>query len=376
MQRDFRHGLLGFGIMPTRCIAARATVAVIAALLATASPDSPALAAQAPSTVAFKLGMFRLGARTFAGAVLEDSTVIDLASARPMLPRDVTQLIATWSRSRQLVVDVVALVFGAAKGNRPAYVHDLAAVTVLPPVTPRVILNATLNYQEHADELAKNPGAVAGVSATDVAGLRKPVASIPGLWTRPDGDTRHNPYFFIKPTTAVIAHGEAIRIPPDRDQIDAECELTVVIGSTASRVTADKAGDAIFGFTIENDVSDRRGRQDDRHGSDWLVAKGFDTFAPIGPFIVPKEFVPDPQALAVTLKHNETLMTSSNTSKMTHTVKELVSFASHVVTLQPGDLIDTGSPAGVGATRQLFLRPGDVSTCTVEGVGTLRNPVK
>lgn len=348
---------------------------VLVALIAS-SPVAPALTAQAPTAPPFKLGMFRQGTRTFAGAVLDDTTVIDLASARPMLPRDVTQLIATWGRSRQLVGDVVTLVAGSARGGRPAYVHDLGAVTVLPPVMPRIILNATLNYQEHADELAKNPGAVAGVSAADVAGVRKPVASIPGLWTRPGGDARHNPYFFIKPTTAVIAHGDAIRVPPDRDQIDAECELTVVVGATASRVPADKAGDVIFGYTIENDVSDRRGRQDDRHGSDWLVAKGFDTFAPIGPFIVPKEFVPDPQKLAVTLKHNDTLMTNSNTAKMTHTVKELVSFASHVVTLQPGDLIDTGSPAGVGATTQLFLRPGDVSTCTVESVGTLRNPVK
>lgn len=355
----------------------RIPAAVLAAALSTAaSPALLDLEAQAPVTPAFKLGMFRSGPRTFAGAVLDDTTVIDLASARPMLPRDVTQLIATWSRSRQLVVDVVTLVSGAARANRPAYVHDLTAVTVLPPVMPRIILNATLNYEEHAQELAKNPSIVPGVSAADVAGVRKAVASMPGVWTRPANDQRHNPYFFIKPTTAVIAHGDAIRVPPDRDQIDAECELTAVIGATASRIPVEKADDVIFGYTIENDVSDRRGRQDDRHGSDWLVAKGFDTFAPIGPFIVPKEFVPDPQKLAVTLKHNETLMTNSSTAKMTHTVKELVSFASHVVTLQPGDLLDTGSPAGVGASKQLFLKPGDVSTCTIESVGSLRNPVK
>ena len=117
----------------------------------------------------------------------------------------------------------------------------------------------------------------------------------------------------------MIGHGETIRVPVGREQIDAECELTLVVGAPASRVPVDKAGDFIFGYTIQNDVSDRRGRADDRHGSDWLVAKGFDTFAPIGPFVVPKEFVPDPQKLAVTLKHNDTLMTNSNTSRMTHT---------------------------------------------------------
>ena len=347
---------------------------VILALATTAHLAPPVLAQTAPAPTPFKLGMFRLANRTFAGAVLNDATVIDLASARPMLPRDVNQLIATWAKSRQLIVDVIGVVTSGV--SKPAYVHDIGALTVLPPVTPRIILNATLNYQEHADELAKNPGAVAGVSAADVSGTHTPVASMPGVWARADGDTRHNPYFFIKPTTAMIGHGETIRVPVGREQIDAECELTLVVGATASRVPVDKAGDFIFGYTIQNDVSDRRGRADDRHGSDWLVAKGFDTFAPIGPFVVPKEFVPDPQKLAVTLKHNDTLMTNSNTSRMTHTVRELLSFASHVMTLQPGDLLDTGSPAGVGASRQLFLKAGDVSTCTVEGVGTLRNPVK
>ena len=138
----------------------------------------------------------------------------------------------------------------------------------------------------------------------------------------------------------------------------------------------DKANDYIFGYTIQNDVSDRRGRADDRHGSDWFVAKGFDTAAPIGPYIVPKEFVPDPQKLAVKLTLNDRVMTNSNTSKMTHNVWELLSFVTNVAELQPGDMVDTGSPAGVGASTGLFLKPGSVSTCTIESVGTLRNPVK
>ncbi len=355
------------------------TSSLLAAALLATTAILPARGASAqsltPSPVPFKLGMFRLDTRTFAGVVIDDARVIDLTSARPMLPRDVNQLIATWSRSRQLITDVLTVVL-AAGDKPPAYVHDLAKLTVLPPLAPRIILNATLNYQEHAEELAKNPGAVAGVSAADVAGTQKPVGSIAGVWTRADGDQRHNPYFFIKPTTAIIADGDAIRVPPGRDQIDAECELTIVIGATASRVPVAQAGDAIFGYTIENDVSDRRGRQDDRHGSDWLLAKGYDTFAPIGPFVVPKEFVPDPHKLGVQLRHNDTIMTNSNTAKMTHTVRELVSFASHVVTLQPGDLLDTGSPAGVGASRQLFLKAGDVSTCTIDQIGTLRNPVQ
>ena len=190
-------------------------------------------------------------------------------------------------------------------------------------------------------------------------------------------DTRWNPYLFTKLPSAVIAAGESIRLPVGRTQIDWECELGVVIGARASQVGADRARDYIFGYTIENDVSDRGGRGDTRHGSDWLIAKSHDTFAPMGPFIVPKEFVPDPQKLKVTFKLNGQVMQDANTSLMIHTVFEQVSYASHILTLRPGDVIATGSPAGVGSARNppIFLKAGDVSECTYEGVGTLRNPV-
>ena len=122
----------------------------------------------------------------------------------------------------------------------------------------------------------------------------------------------------------------------------------------------DRARDYIFGYTIENDVSDRGGRGDTRHGSDWLIAKSHDTFAPMGPFIVPKEFVPDPQKLKVTFKLNGQVMQDANTSLMIHTVFEQVSYASHILTLRPGDVIATGSPAGVGSARNppIFRRRG------------------
>ena len=341
--------------------------------IASAAGLAATLAAQAPTADAFKLGTFRQQGRTFAGAVVRDALVVDLAAADAGSPGDLNQLIAQYDNGVRARVQ--AAVTAAMKTPRPASVYDLTALAVQPPVVPRVILNATLNYEEHAAELRANPGVVAGVSAADVQTNVKQPGSIAGVWTRKPTDRRHNPYFFVKPTTAMIGHGDSIRIPPGRDQIDGECELVVVVGKEARRVPVERAGEYIFGYTIENDVSDRRGRQDDRHGSDWMVAKGFDTFAPIGPAIVPKAFVPDPQKLAIKLSLNQRVMQNSNTSGMTHTVFELLSFASHVITLKPGDLIDTGSPAGVGASTGLFFKPGDVSTCAIEGVGTLRNPV-
>ena len=130
---------------------------------------------------------------------------------------------------------------------------------------------------------------------------------------------------FMKSPAAVIAAGEAIRLPVGRTQIDWECELGVVIGRTANHVSIERAGDFIFGYTLENDVSDRGGRGDTRHGSDWLLGKNHDTFAPMGPFITPKEFVPNPQNMPVKFTLNGQVMQDANTSLMIHTIVEQVS---------------------------------------------------
>ena len=182
---------------------------------------------------------------------------------------------------------------------------------------------------------------------------------------------------FMKSPAAVIAAGEAIRLPAGRTQIDWECELGVVIGRTANHVPIERAGDFIFGYTLENDVSDRGGRGDTRHGSDWLLGKNHDTFAPMGPFITPKEFVPNPQNMPVRFTLNGQLMQDANTSLMIHTIVEQVSYGSHIITLRPGDVIATGSPAGVGSARKppIFFKPGDAAVCTYEGIGTLTNPI-
>ena len=347
------------------------------------------IGAQTPPTVEpFKLGTFvsgvsgASGGRTFIGIVLKDTTVVDVAAANAALearnaswpkmtmPQDMTELIARYgtSSSGGLKERIYAI---AREGGSPApYVRDLKAVTVRPPVMPRIILNAAVNYTEHASEMAARGGAAPAAPAA-------PPKSIEGLWERKSGDTRHNPYLFFKSPSAVIAHGEAIRVPPGRSQVDWECEMTVIIGRTASHVPIDKAVEYVFGYTLENDVSDRAARGDGRHGSDWLIGKSHDTFAPLGPFIVPREFIPDPQKLSIRFSLNGQLMQDSTTARMTHGVVDLIHFASNIVTLQPGDAIATGSTAGVGSARTppIFMKAGDRAVCTVEGIGTLENPV-
>jgi 2-keto-4-pentenoate hydratase/2-oxohepta-3-ene-1,7-dioic acid hydratase in catechol pathway len=322
------------------------------------------------------------------GVVLGDTLVIDFAAANAALgptaarvsaPTDMRDLIARYDQGvRVRIQEVVRSVNGAT--SRPAYVHGLGALRTLPPIMyPRNMVNTALNYREHALEMAGlNSGPPALTAGAPPPGTASPTTvSAPGIWERATGDTRWNPYMFLKSPSAVIANGEAIRLPVGRTQIDWECELGVVIGRTASRVPLEQANDHIFGYTIENDVSDRGGRGDERYGSDWLIAKSHDTFAPMGPFIVPKEFVSDPRNLVVRYTLNGQLMQDATTALMIHDVFEQVAYASNILTLGPGDVLATGSPAGVGSARNppIFFRAGDLSVCTYEGIGTLTNPV-
>lgn len=343
----------------------------------------------AQSVQPFKLGTFERAGQPFVGVVLRDSVVIDFAAAnaavgapasRVTAPTDMTDLIARYEQGlRARIQEVVRAVNGAA--SRPAYVYPLAAVRTLPPIMyPRNMVNTALNYREHALEMAGlNSGPPALVAGAPPPGTATPTTvSAPGIWERAANDSRWNPYMFLKSSSSVIADREAVLLPVGRTRVDSECELGAVIGRAASRVPLAQANDHIFGYTIELDVSDRGGRGDERYGSDWLITKSHDTFGPLGPFIVPKEFVPNPRNLAVRYDINGALFQEANTSLMIHDVFEQVAYASNILTLQPGDVIATGSPAGVGSARNppVFLRPGDISVCTYEGIGTLTNPIE
>ena len=320
----------------------------------------------AQSNPAYKLGRFSQGGRTFLGLVLNDSVAVDLSKADSSLPSDMSVLLERYDTLKSRLATIAS----EAAAKRPAHAYDVKTLDTLPPVIPQNILNAAVNYTEHAAEMAGRSG-----NAVDAPTTPPPSEGIPGIWPRKPGDKRHNPYVFPKPVGAVIGDGDDIRIPPGREQVDWECELAIVIGRTADHVSVDRAKDYIFGYTLENDVSDRGGRADGRHGSDWFIGKGHSTFAPLGPYLVPKEFVPDPQKLPIKFTLSSQTMQDSTTERMTHSVTEMVSFVSHVLTLRPGDIIATGSPAGVGAARGVFMKPGQTAVCSIGGIGTLTNPV-
>src|SRR5439155_24297782 len=225
--------------------------------------------ARGASDTPFKLGTFERNGRTFPGLVLDDRWVVDVAAANARLqkrhpewkpqamPASMKELIERYDGGLRERLHAIA---DAADGAPGTDVYDVKSLRVRPPVPdPETMVNAAVNYVEHAAEVAGRATATPSPSAAP---------SVPGLWDRRPDDPRWTPYLFLKARSALAADREAIVIPPGRDQIDWECELAVIVGRRASRVARDRARDHIFGYTLEDDVSDRGGRGDARHGSD------------------------------------------------------------------------------------------------------------
>lgn len=209
----------------------------------------------------------------------------------------------------------------------------LGEAELLCPVEPTKVVAVGLNYRDHAREVG---------------------AALP-----------QEPVLFLKPATSVVGPGEPIVLPAVSRRVDYEAELAVVIGRRARQVTVGQAPDCILGFTCGNDVTARDLQQKD---GQWTRSKSFDTFCPLGPWVVPGL---DPSALQVICRVNGQVRQRGNTRELIFTVAELVSFVSEVMTLEPGDVLLTGTPAGIGP-----LQPGDTVEVEVEGVGVLVNPVK
>ena len=226
----------------------------------------------------------------------------------------------------------------------------LANVKLLAPIPrPRKnVFGIGLNYTEHVAESAKS------------------------LDT--NADLPREPVVFSKPPTAVIGPGDPICHDASMTrQLDWEVELAAIVGTRAHRVAREDALGHVFGYSVMIDVSAR----DNRRAGQWIFSKGMDSYAPFGPCIVTADEIPDPQALDLWLTVNGVEKQRSNTAKMLFKVDELIADISRGITLEPGDIIATGTPEGVGAGRdpQEWLWPGDVVVACVEGIGTLRHPV-
>lgn len=192
------------------------------------------------------------------------------------------------------------------------------------------------------------------------------------------------PQFFMKPpSTTIIGPGDPIALSPDNVWVDWEVELAAIIGRGGRHIPEDQAMAHVFGCTVLNDISERafnsqiadRFEREKDPFMDWLHGKWFDGFAPMGPWIVTPDELPDIHALRLTLHHNDVLQQEGNTSAMLHRVPYLIHRLSRIMTLEPGDVLATGTPAGVGFGKGIRVQAGDVLTCEVEGIGQLSNPV-
>lgn len=193
---------------------------------------------------------------------------------------------------------------------------------------------------------------------------------------RPD-KARTRPYMSTKLPNCVVGPDDAIILPTHTQKVDSEVELGVVIGRPCRQVLARDALDYVAGYTIVNDLSAREDNRPDwpRFGSDWLLWKGWDTSAPMGPCMVPRELVADPHELGLRVTRNGTRVQDGRTSSMIFSVEEQIEYLSSFLTLRPGDVIATGTPAGVAWPRATYLQPGDELVCEIDGIGTLRNTV-
>ena len=313
-----------------------------------------------PAGTSYALGRFRVSdGDDFCGVVI-GTDVVPLAALHPTAT-SIEDLLSAWPASEKLL--------GAAVGDAPAAARPLSDLVPLAPFLPGQIFQSGANYKTHVIQLMV---AAAAEKGDDDPGKTRRDAT--ALMT--ERATHGTPYVFIGLPSAVCGPQDDVLLPDIGQQHDWELELGVVIGSEAYRVSRDEAPGHIAGYTIVNDLTtrDRVFRPDmPGLGTDWLAGKNSPTFLPLGPWLVPAQFVPDPTDLQITLTLNGETMQDETTADMIFGIAELIAHVSSITALRPGDLLLTGSPAGNGAHYGRYLRPGDVMESAITGLGVQRN---
>ena len=281
--------------------------------------------------------------RAYRAALHEELAIADLR-----VPPEMVTLLQGGERTLQAVQQAVAFVEGRLAEDAGAFaghgiIYALDEVTLLPPVLrPGKVVCLGLNYREHAAE----------------SGMAVPAY----------------PVLFHKVAGSLVGHNQPIVLPRISSQVDYEAELAIIIGRRGKYIAEAEAFDYIAGYTNANDVS---ARDLQFRTSQWTTGKMLDTFGPLGPALVTRDEVPDPQTLAIKTILNGQIMQDSNTADMIFAVPFIVSYLSQLVTLEPGDVILTGTPQGIGNARTppVFLKSGDTVTIEIERLGQLTNPV-
>ena len=331
----------------------------------------------------YKVGTFAINDLPIVGLVMRnDQLIVDLAAAnRAMellpqysqisMPKDMLGLIEQYEyglkyRIYEVVNWLVEENLLSGSGQR-SFVHPVSSVDIMAPIQyPSKLMNAAVNFYTHACEGCNDDEFQARL--------------------RQRKENRGVPYLFLKPTRgAIIGDGDDIIMPFGRDRIEWEVEMAIVFGRTGKYISSSRAYDYVFGYMVAMDISDRGGRPPGGFGSgsDWFVGKGHDTFAPHGPWIVPKEFYGDPmERLHQTLVIDGVTVQEARAGDMIHNIPELIEYASSLITVFPGDVMQSGTSGGTGAGRverasgSGYLIDGEVISASIEGIGTLTHTVR
>ena len=303
----------------------------------------------------YKLLSYQAGRTARAGVLVAD-TVYDAAKVTGVADHaSVLGMLEDWGRARRLLAQA-AKRLEAGRGRAKGI--PLTRVKLLAPVLyPGNIYCAGANYTDHMAEMARAQGQPPGPNMKELG---------------------EKPWHFVKSSrSAVVGPGAKVKLPVYSQMVDWEVELAAVIGRAARDVSVEKALDCVAGYTIADDLSARDVMRRDKNPAtspfhyDWLSQKCFDGACPLGPWIVPASDIPDPQNLALKLWVNDKIMQDSHTGKMIFSTAEQIAMLSSRVTLYPGDLILTGTPAGVGMPRRTFLKAGDTVKLWIEAIGEL-----
>ena len=355
----------------------------LSAALALFASAGSVYAQDAESVEPFKVGTFAIDDVPTVGLVMrDDQLIVELTAANRamellpqyasmLMPADMLGLIEQYEYGlKYRIYEVVNWLNEEGlleSGNQPDYIHPVADVDIMAPIQyPSKVMNAAVNFYTHACE---------GCSAEQLAQR-----------TRERQENRGVPYLFLKPTRgAIVGDGEDIIMPYGRDEIEYEVEMAIVFGKAGKYISANRAYDHVFGYMVAMDVSDRGGRPPGGYGvrSDWFVGKGHDTFAPHGPWIVPKEFYGDPMERLhqITVIDGVTVQ-EAQAGDMIHNIPELIEYASSLITVFPGDVMQSGTSGGTGAGRVQratgsgFLQDGETIQASIEGIGTLTHVVR
>ena len=355
----------------------------LGATLAFFAGPAQVLAQAMESAEPFKVGTFAINDVPTVGLVVRnDQLIVDLAGAnRAMellpqynnisMPQDMLGLIEQYEYGLKFrIYEVMNWLVDEnllSGNNRPSYVHPVTSVDTMAPIQyPSKLMNAAVNFYTHACEGCNDDEFQARL--------------------RERQENRGVPYLFLKPTRgAIIGDGDDIIMPFGRDRIEWEVEMAIVFGRTGKYVSADRAYDHVFGYMVAMDISDRGGRPPGGYGSgsDWFVGTGHDTFAPHGPWIVPKEFYGDPmERLHQTLVIDGVTVQEARGGDMIHNIPELIEYASSLITIYPGDVMQSGTSGGTGAGRveratgSGYLVDGETISASIEGIGSLNHTVR